>query len=63
MKRILIIGMASKAGGIESFLINVYRRINRKLIHFDFQSPTKLNPPYIHLKYSFFFFLISTLEN
>lgn len=36
MKRILIIGMASKAGGIESFLINVYRRINRKLIHFDF---------------------------
>ena len=35
-KRILIIGMASSLGGIEAFLINVYRRINRELMHFDF---------------------------
>ena len=36
MIRILMIGMHDKIGGIEKFLINYYRNINRDLIQFDF---------------------------
>ena len=36
MKRILQIGMTSNYGGIESFIMNVYRNIDRKKFQFDF---------------------------
>lgn len=36
MKRILHIGMSDNLGGIEIFLINFYRKINKKKIQFDF---------------------------
>ena len=36
MKRILQIGMTSNYGGIESFIMNVYRNIDRSKFQFDF---------------------------
>ena len=36
MKRILVFGMTGNPGGVESFLINYYRNIDRKKIQFDF---------------------------
>lgn len=36
LKKILQIGMTSNYGGIESFLINVYRNINKEKFQFDF---------------------------
>ena len=36
LKRILQIGMTSNYGGIESFIMNVYRNIDRKKFQFDF---------------------------
>lgn len=36
MKRILIYGMSSRVGGVEEYLMNVYRNIDRKNIQFDF---------------------------
>lgn len=36
MKRILQIGMTSNYGGIESFIMNLYRNINRDKFQFDF---------------------------
>lgn len=36
MKRVLHIGMSDNLGGIEIFLINFYRKINKKKIQFDF---------------------------
>lgn len=36
MNRILIFGMTENPGGVESFLINYYRNINRTKIQFDF---------------------------
>ncbi len=36
MKRILIFGMSSNPGGIENFIMNVYRNIDRNKIQFDF---------------------------
>jgi Glycosyltransferase len=36
MKRILIFGMTEVAGGVESFLMNYYRHIDRKQLQFDF---------------------------
>ncbi len=40
MKRILIFGMTENPGGVESFLINYYRHINRDEIQFDFLCNT-----------------------
>ena len=34
--RVLQIGMHDKIGGVETFLMNYYRNINRKMIQFDF---------------------------
>lgn len=36
MLRILIVGMHDKIGGVETFLMNYYRNINREEIQFDF---------------------------
>ena len=36
MKRILIFGMTENPGGVESFLMNYYRNIDRNKIQFDF---------------------------
>lgn len=43
MKKVLVIGMTSVAGGVESFLMNYYRRLNDRGVHFDFLCPS-LNP-------------------
>ena len=36
MVRILVFGMTENPGGVESFLINYYRNIDREMIQFDF---------------------------
>ena len=36
MKRVLVFGMTENPGGVESFLMNYYRHINREKIQFDF---------------------------
>ena len=36
LKRILQVGMTSNYGGIEAFIMNVYRNIDRKKYQFDF---------------------------
>lgn len=36
MKRVLVFGMTENPGGVESFLINYYRNIDRAIIQFDF---------------------------
>ena len=36
MNRILVFGMTENPGGVESFLLNYYRNIDRKKIQFDF---------------------------
>lgn len=36
MKRILVFGMTENPGGVESFLVNYYRNIDRDKIQFDF---------------------------
>ena len=36
MKRILVFGITENSGGVESFLLNCYRKINRETIQFDF---------------------------
>ena len=36
--RILIIGMQDKIGGVETFLMNYYRNIDRNKVQFDFIS-------------------------
>ena len=36
MTRILIVGMHDKIGGVETFLMNYYRNINKEKIQFDF---------------------------
>lgn len=36
MKRILVFGMTENPGGVESFLMNYYRNINKENIQFDF---------------------------
>lgn len=36
MVRVLVFGMTENPGGVESFLINYYRNVDRKLIQFDF---------------------------
>ena len=36
MKRILVFGMTENPGGVESFLVNYYRNIDRDRIQFDF---------------------------
>lgn len=41
MKRILQVGMSDNYGGIESFIINYYRQINRGQIQFDFLKITE----------------------
>lgn len=43
MKKILVFGMTDNPGGIESVIMNYYRKIDRKKIQFDFLS----NSPYI----------------
>ncbi len=40
MKRILVFGMTENPGGVEAFLINYYRKINREMIQFDFLCNT-----------------------
>lgn len=41
MKRILHIGMGSKLGGIEIFIMNLYRNIDRSKVQFDFINSSK----------------------
>ena len=36
MYRVLVFGMTENPGGVESFLINYYRKIDREKIQFDF---------------------------
>ena len=36
MKRILVFGMTENPGGVESFLLNYYRNIDKNRIQFDF---------------------------
>ena len=40
MKRILVFGMTENPGGVESFLINYYRHLDRSRIRFDFLCNT-----------------------
>ena len=40
MKRILVFGMTENPGGVESFLLNYYRNIDRERIQFDFLCNT-----------------------
>lgn len=40
MKRVLFFGMTDNPGGVESFLINYYRHIDREKIQFDFLCDT-----------------------
>lgn len=40
MYRILVFGMTENPGGVESFLMNYYRHINRELVQFDFLCNT-----------------------
>ena len=40
MKRILVFGMTENAGGVESFIMNYYRHIDREEIQFDFLCNT-----------------------
>lgn len=40
MKRILVFGMTEYAGGVESFLMNYYRKMNGKRLRFDFLTNT-----------------------
>lgn len=48
MVRVLHIGLSSEFGGIESFLLNVYKNIDKKKIQFDFiasaNNPDVINP-------------------
>ncbi len=41
MKQILVYGLTDTKGGVENFLLNYYRNMNRESIHFDFISNTK----------------------
>ena len=41
MIRVLHVGMNSKLGGIEIFIMNLYRKINREKIQFDFIDATE----------------------
>lgn len=41
MKNILVFGMTENPGGVESFIISYYRKMNHKKIHFDFLANTK----------------------
>ncbi|MCO7176712.1 glycosyltransferase family 1 protein [Sporolactobacillus kofuensis] len=36
MNRILVVGMTANKGGVESFLMNYYRQMNKKRVQFDF---------------------------
>ena len=36
MYKVLVFGMTENPGGVESFLLNYYRRIDREKIQFDF---------------------------
>ena len=36
MVRVLIFGMHDKIGGVETFLMNYYRNINKEKVQFDF---------------------------
>ena len=36
MRKVLVIGMTPTAGGVESFLMNYYRRLNNTYVSFDF---------------------------
>ena len=38
MYKILVFGMTENPGGVESFLLKYYRRIDREKIQFDFSS-------------------------
>ena len=40
MKRILVFGMTENPGGVENFLINYYRHIDREAVQFDFLCNT-----------------------
>ena len=44
MLRILHIGLSSNLGGIENFIINLYRNIDKSLVQFDFIIPYGENP-------------------
>ena len=46
MKNILIFGMTEIAGGMESFVMNYYRNIDKTLFHFDFLCNTYNNIAY-----------------
>ena len=38
MKKVLVFGMTENPGGIESVIMNYYRKINRDKVQFDFLS-------------------------
>ena len=40
-KRILIAGLSSEVGGMETYIMNIYRRIDRKKLQFDFINHLK----------------------
>ena len=46
MKRVLVFGMTENPGGVESFLINYFRNIDRSKIQFDFLCNTLLPVAY-----------------
>ena len=36
MKKVLVIGLSNNLGGVECFIMNYFRNINRNKIHMDF---------------------------
>ena len=46
MKRVLVFGMTENPGGVESFLMNYYRHIDRHRFQFDFLCNTRAQIAY-----------------
>lgn len=42
MKRVLVFGITENPGGVESVIMNYYRRIDRDKIQFEFLCNTKI---------------------
>ena len=41
MKKVIVFGLTNNPGGVESVIMNYFRKINKDKIHFDFLCNTK----------------------
>ena len=46
MQKVLVFGITENPGGVESFLLNYYRHINRENIQFDYLCNTQQKVAY-----------------